>query len=339
MLNKKRKYCPYCGKKVILKKEGDTTREYCVECTLFFYNNPLPVVSAIVLKGRKILLVKRKNPPYQGRWCLPSGFAENGESIEEASLRELKEETGIDGAITSLVDVNWTKNKFYGDLIFHTFEVEQMGGVLQAGDDATDAKYFPIHDTPKLAFKSNIKAVEAFIRSKTEFWAIIDSFKLSIDEKNNEKEKINFLSDNLVELIEKNARIIAHRWIIDVGSNKSTPNYQKLKIDILYVRVMTVLSQFSKWLEGDYMNENIQIFYRNLGRKRKKEGFDLSEVLSALSLSRKHIWEFALSQGIHSKTIDIYRILELERRIVIFFDKAAHYVSKGYEENIPKKSM
>ncbi len=333
MLKRKRIYCPYCGVKVILKKEGDTLREYCTDCRLFFYNNPLPVVSAIVLKDRKVLLVKRKNAPYRGKWCLPSGFSEIGESIEDASLRELKEEAGIEGVITSLVDVDWTKNYYYGDLIFHTFEVEQTGGTPLAGDDAIDVKYFPIHKTPKLAFKSNTKAVEAFIKGKTEFWAIIDSFKLSINEKKKGIHKTNFLSDNLVNLIEKNAHIIAHRWINDVTTNKSTPHYQKFKIDLLYVRIMTVLSQFGKWLEGDYINKDIQIFYRKLGQKRKKEGFDLSEVLSALSLSRKHIWEFALSQGIHSKTIDIYRTLELERRIVIFFDKAAHYVSKGYEEN------
>lgn len=332
MLRKKRIYCPYCGVKVILKKEGDTLREYCTDCTLFFYNNPLPVVSAIVLKDRKVLLVKRKNAPYRGKWCLPSGFAEVGESIEEACLRELNEETGIDGAITSLVDVNWTKNKFYGDLIFHSFEVELMGGVLNAGDDAADAKYFPILDTPKLAFKSNIKAVEVFIKSKSEYWSIIDSFNLSIDKKNRLEHKTNFLSDNLVKLIEKNARIIAYRWINDVSTNKSTPHYQNFKIDLLYVRIMTVLTQFGKWLEGDYMSEDIRIFYRNLGWKRKKEGFNLSEVLSALSLSRKHIWEFSLSQNIHSKTIDVYRMLELERRIMLFFDKASHYVSKGYED-------
>jgi hypothetical protein len=70
----------------------------------------------------------------------------------------------------------------------------------------------------------------------------------------------------------------------------------------------------------------------NLGRKRKKEGFGLSEVISALSLLKKHIWEFALSNGMWSKTIDIYMLLELERRISLFFDKATYYVAAGYEE-------
>jgi hypothetical protein len=54
-------------------------------------------------------------------------------------------------------------------------------------------------------------------------------------------------------------------------------------------------------------------------------------VLSTLSLIKKHLWEFALSQGMWQKTIDIYMTLELNRRIVIFFDKAVFYTTQGYE--------
>jgi len=72
-------------------------------------------------------------------------------------------------------------------------------------------------------------------------------------------------------------------------------------------------------------------YYRNLGAMRKKEGYALSELISALSLIRKYIWEFALAQGMWNKTIDIYRTLELERRMMLFFDKASYNVCKGYE--------
>ena len=167
MSKKKRKYCTYCGERIINKKEGDVMREYCPDCQLFFYDNPLPIVSTIVVKEKQVLLVKRRNLPYKGKWCLPSGFAEIGESIQDAALRELEEETGIQGMVTSLVDVDWTKNYYYGDLIFHTFEVVQTGGIAKAGDDAIAVKYFPIHDTPKLAFKPNTKALESFINSKS----------------------------------------------------------------------------------------------------------------------------------------------------------------------------
>jgi hypothetical protein len=54
-------------------------------------------------------------------------------------------------------------------------------------------------------------------------------------------------------------------------------------------------------------------------------------VLSTLSLIKKHLWEFALSRGMWQKTIDIYMTLELNRRIVILFDKAVFYTTQGYE--------
>ena len=201
MKNKKRKFCPYCGENIILKNENDILREYCPSCNVFFYDNPLPVVSSVLEKNRKILLVKRKNKPYKGMWCLPSGFAETGETIETAALRELKEETGIKAKITTLVDADSCKNYLYGDLIFLSFEVEQTGGKLEAGDDAIDTKYFPIDKIPKLAFSSNTKAVEAYIKSKKEYWAIIDSFNLSLS-MDKSKEEINFLSNKMIEVIE-----------------------------------------------------------------------------------------------------------------------------------------
>ena len=58
----------------------------------------------------------------------------------------------------------------------------------------------------------------------------------------------------------------------------------------------------------------------------------MSEVISAISLTRKHIWEFALSQQMWTKTIDIYMSLELERRMMLFFDKATYHVVIGYQE-------
>jgi ADP-ribose pyrophosphatase YjhB (NUDIX family) len=328
---RKRKYCPFCGAGIIKRKEGDVLREYCPSCQTFFYDNPLPVVSCILLKEREVLLVKRGNQPYKGKWCLPSGFAETGESIQAAALRELEEETGLQGKITGLVDADSTKNYFYGDLIFHTFEVEPTGGTLKAGDDAVDVKYFPIHHTPLLAFKSNTEAINTFIKAKSEFWAIIDSFSLSVSSKNIAKHHPNFLSDILVEVIEKNAELISDHWVKDVIINKSTPSYNLISPKELSMRFNDDAGQYISWLTGNYSYEKMKKYYRNLGAMRKKEGYALSELISALSLIRKYIWEFALAQGMWNKTIDIYRTLELERRMMLFFDKASYNVCKGYE--------
>jgi ADP-ribose pyrophosphatase YjhB (NUDIX family) len=334
---KKQNYCPYCGDGITIQPEGDIPRPYCRQCKIYFYENPLPVVSCIHCIDKSILLVKRGNKPYRGSWCLPTGFAETGESIEEAALRELEEESGIKGKIIHLVDVNSVKSRHYGDLTFITYEVEQVGGNLMAGDDAINVKYFPIDKLPVLPFKSNEKAIKAFVHSKAEYWSIVESFNHArVDDELEEKKKF-FLSDKLIEVIEKNADLIARRWTEDVLEKNSTKSYKNLSREDVFLRGQSVILQFGLWLKGFYTDKDNHDYYVQMGMTRKREGFKASEVISALSLIRKNIWEFALSQGLWNKTIDIYIGLELERRMMLFFDKAAFYLSWGYEtENISK---
>ena len=332
MRKEKRKYCHYCSARVEPKMEGKTLREYCPTCGVYFYENPLPVASTILVKERQVLLVKRGNKPYKGKWCLPSGFAETGESIAEAALRELEEETGVKGKIVQLQDVDSCFNYFYGDLLFLTFEVELTGGEPRAGDDADEVRYFPIEKVPKLAFPSNSKALQTYVEGKKEYWAIVDSFSLAAGDEKFAQMRENLLSNRLIDLIEEHSGLIADLWMEDVRNNSSTPTYHVFDQQLLNHRVFLVISHFGQWLNGSYKGQDIVSYYENLGRKRKHEGFGLSEVISALSLTKKHIWEFALSRGMWRKTIDIYMILELERRISLFFDKATYYVAKGYEK-------
>lgn len=331
-MKRKKKFCPYCGYLTVKKKEEDSLRDYCPICVSFFYENPLPVVSTILVSNRSVLLVKRGRSPYKGRWCLPTGFAEIGEPIEKAATRELEEESGIKGKIISLTDVYSSVSRFYGDIIFITFEAERIGGELKAGADATDARFFSLDKLPKLAFVANTKALQVFIKSKSEYWAIADSFASSIVNLERGIRKRNLLSDRLVVLIEKNATLIANLWITSVTTNRSTSEYHHFDQGKLYRRIHRLLSQFGKWLAGFDDDANIREFFLETGRERRKEGFRLSEVLSALGLIKKHIWEFALSQGMWEKILDIYTSLELDRRIVLFFDKAAFYTARGYEE-------
>lgn len=331
MKNTKRTYCQYCSGRVKRKSENGTPREHCPRCGVFFYDNPLPVVSTILVQERRVLLVKRNNKPYRGRWCLPSGFAETGENIIEAAIRELEEETGVKGRIVQLRDVDSCSNYFYGDLLFLTFEVEQTGGTLKAGDDAAAVRFFPLTRIPRLAFPSNSKALRTYVEGKKDHWAIVDSFNLAADDAALMEKEKNLLSNRLVELIEASSDHIAQVWLKDVRSNRSTPTYHFFDRQLLYHRVFLVISHFGDWLSGSYHGQDIISYYVHLGRVRKEEGFGLSEVISALSLTKKHIWEFALSRGMWDRAIDIYTIMELETRISLFFDRATYHVAKGYE--------
>jgi len=332
MKGRVRLFCPYCGGRITKRLEEDTLRDYCARCRTFFYENPLPVVSSIVVSDRSILLVKRGKKPYRGLWCPPTGFAETGESIEAAAVRELEEEAGILGKVSSLVDVDSCTNRFYGDLLFITFEVEQVGGSLKPGSDTVAVKYFPADKIPRLAFRSNQKAIEAFVRGKTDTWAIVDSFARTIGQPGRRGERGNLLSDRLIVVIEQNADTIAGLWVREVTSSRSTPYYHGYEETLLLKRIQQVIAQFGKWLSGFYDDHDIRDFFMEIGRARRKEGFKLGELQSALSIIKKHIWEFALSQGMWRKTLDMYAALELDRRIVVFFDRAAFHMTRGYEE-------
>ncbi len=324
---------------IIQKEEEGVVRDYCIFCKEYFYDNPLPVASAIVTRDRKILLVKRGKEPYKGKWCLPSGFAETNETIEDAALRELKEETGIKGRIVGMVDVESCNNYFYGDLIFLTFEVTAFNSEAIPGSDTVSVKYFPVEELPDLAFKPNTKAVQTFLKNKAEYWSIIDSFAQAVQEEEKEKAYTNLISDRLVDLVEKNADLIGRYWLQDVIRTESTYRYHSFDSTMLYERVFRVLSQFGKWLKGFYSEEDFKQYYVELGRERKREGFGLSEVLNALTLVRRNIWKFALSHGVWTETLNIYMALELDMRIVTFFDKAMHYTSIGYTEQTENQKI
>ncbi len=322
------RFCSQCGTKVIARLIEGRTREVCPQCDTIFYRNPLPVAASVVLNDRReVLLVKRRGEPQKGMWCLPIGFAEMSETIAEAALRELKEETGIEGRILRLLDAESAQNDHYGDLLTVTFEIERTGGEERAGDDAEATAWFPLDRLPPLAFASNAKAVRICQEIHGEAWAIRESFENLDTEAGGA-----LLSDPLVAFIHDRADDIARGWLADVTESPTTPSYRRLDAERLLKGVASVLSQFGRWLRGDEAEEEVREFYRILGKHRCQHDFQAHEVISSLMLLRKNIWSFARRQGILERPIDVYRVLELDRRLVLFFDRAMYHTLRGFEE-------
>jgi 8-oxo-dGTP diphosphatase len=126
----------------------------------FTYEYPRPAITVDVVLFYKqqttplILLIQRKNPPFQGRWAFPGGFMDMNETLIDAAHRELFEETGIQ-------NVSLTQYKTYDaidrDPRHRTLSTIFFGFVDTdcepfAGDDAQQAQWFPINASPELAF-------------------------------------------------------------------------------------------------------------------------------------------------------------------------------------------
>lgn len=106
---------------------------------------PVPTVGVVCLRGDEVLLIKRGNPPRKGQWSLPGGRLEWGESLHAGALRELAEETGVEAEILGLVDVvdGVMTTRHY---IMIDYAARWTAGQPVAGDDAADARFFPLEE-------------------------------------------------------------------------------------------------------------------------------------------------------------------------------------------------
>lgn len=154
------KYCPQCSSELKLKEEEGRKRLFCPSCHRVYYKNPLPSAAAFVRnKKNEILLVKRGVEPGRGKWALPSGFIEIDETPELACLRELKEETGLDGEIIRLIGVFSQRSLVYKNVLIIGYEVATRGN-LSPGSDTQKAEFFPLNRLPEIAFSSHRKIIK-----------------------------------------------------------------------------------------------------------------------------------------------------------------------------------
>lgn len=110
-------------------------------------------VDAIIPYRRRIVLVNRKNEPFKDFYALPGGIVEYGETVENAILREVEEETGLKCRIHSLVGVySDPKRDPRGHFVSVCFILIPVGGELRSGSDAKEVALFSLDELPKLAF-------------------------------------------------------------------------------------------------------------------------------------------------------------------------------------------
>lgn len=116
----------------------------CDECKGWL--NPALAADSAVRRGNEVLLIQRKYPPMQGAWAFPGGFVDQGEDPHDAALRELQEETGLVGTEAKLLmvmgDPDRDPRKHIVSIVYEVDVPEDQ--VPQAGDDAQDARFWPI---------------------------------------------------------------------------------------------------------------------------------------------------------------------------------------------------
>jgi mutator protein MutT len=124
---------------------------------------PLVGVGAIIIKDGKILLEKRKSEPGRGKWSIPGGLVELGESISQTVVREVAEETGLEVYALELIDVvdNVVRDE-NGEVKYHfviiDYFVKLKGGNVKASSDAEELRWVSLDEVEKYDLTKTFRA-------------------------------------------------------------------------------------------------------------------------------------------------------------------------------------
>ncbi len=138
-----------------------------------FPERPIVGVGVIVFKGADVLLVRRGKPPRAGEWSIPGGAQELGETVAEAAVREIREETGLEINVQGLVDVvdliRPSDDPNRAGIRHHYTLVDLVAtwsaGDPVAGDDVTEARWIPAEDVAELGLWAETVRVISLART------------------------------------------------------------------------------------------------------------------------------------------------------------------------------
>jgi ADP-ribose pyrophosphatase YjhB (NUDIX family) len=124
-------------------------RPVCDSCGAVVFFDPKLAVVVVVSHEEKILMVKRDIEPMMGRWSFPSGYVDRGEIVEEAAVREVREETSVEVALNRLLGVYSSRA---APVVLVAFAASVRCGVAEAGDETQAVGWFPVDELPPLPF-------------------------------------------------------------------------------------------------------------------------------------------------------------------------------------------
>lgn len=158
------RFCPACGGPLEsrLLKAGDPHRLVCQTCGFVFYLDPkLAVGTVIADEQNRIVLVRRAIEPGYGKWVFPGGYVDRGEAVQEAAIREAREEAGLEIRLGRLINIYSYTGR---TPVIVVYAATILGGQLMCDEEGLEARLFDPNEIPwdELAFHSTHEALREF---------------------------------------------------------------------------------------------------------------------------------------------------------------------------------
>jgi 8-oxo-dGTP diphosphatase len=121
-------------------------------------SGPTIGVSVCVVQAGRVLLTQRGKPPFEGLWSLPGGHVQRGESLRDAALRELKEETGINARLGEIIGWNEIIRPDK-HIVIAVFAARYESGETRAADDAKSVRWVDHNEIDGLELTPGLSAI------------------------------------------------------------------------------------------------------------------------------------------------------------------------------------
>lgn len=143
-------YCLECGKRMEFREIEDMLREQCPNCGwIYFRQLKVGVIVLIEDAQGRLLLAKRGHNPWKEYWNLPAGYVEFNEPPEQAAVREVREETGLEVELTRQVGTYFYDDDPRGNGLLVAFTAKVTGGELSTNTESLAFGYFSRDDLPE----------------------------------------------------------------------------------------------------------------------------------------------------------------------------------------------
>lgn len=146
-------YCPICATVLTEQPLAHVRRPVCPNCHFIFFRNPELVAIVVLHDENRLLLGKRTIEPGKGLWSFFGGYVERGEKVEEAAIREVKEETSLSIQLEGFIGLYSEKGDSHVLAVYEaSVDADQINRQNATSEEVSELAFFTWEELPSLAF-------------------------------------------------------------------------------------------------------------------------------------------------------------------------------------------
>ena len=154
-------YCPRCTTPLEDKFVYNATRSTCPRCGFILFLEPKLVAVVVIQREKTVLLGRRNMEPERGKWSFVSGYIDRGEKVEDAALREVKEETNLDVRLDELLGIFSEQGNPHVVIAYRASIInDDCFGMVPQLDEISELIFFSLDNLPELAFPADRQILE-----------------------------------------------------------------------------------------------------------------------------------------------------------------------------------